>query len=85
MCKTESKNTAKDKEVKIMSPIEMIEAEKINYINEMKDYLNRLKGLTPKEARETSYNNLLNSGIIEKDGKFSERYKYSRKNEENKR
>lgn len=68
-----------------MPPIEMIEAEKISYINEMKDYLNRLKKLTPNEARETSYNNLLKSGIIEKNEKFSKRYKYSRQYEENKR
>lgn len=74
--------SAKEKEVSDMPTIEMIEVEKTNYIQEMKNYLNKLQQLESEDAREASYQNLLNSGIIEKNGRYSRRYKYSRENEE---
>lgn len=86
MCKKKIQNhSTKDKEVIFMPTVEMIELEKTNYIKDMTEYLNKLKKLTENEAKRQSYQNLLNSGIIEKDGKYSMRYKYSRANEENKK
>ncbi len=82
------KNTyyyTKDEGCKRMSPIESIELEKTSYVREMKEYLHNLQQLSPADAQRVSFQNLLNCGIIEENGKFSRRYMYSRKNEENKR
>ncbi len=68
----------KDEEVTVMSPVELIEREKVAYINEMKDYLHNLKNMPKPEAKKISHANLVKSNIITEDGHFTERYEFTR-------
>lgn len=74
----------KDKEVNIMPSIELIEREKVTYVKEMQEYLNSLKKMSDKDAKKLSQENLIKSQIIQDDGEFSERYRFSRINSQNK-
>lgn len=65
-----------------MITMDRIETEKTEYLKEMKRYLDNFKTLSAEEAKKVAKKNLIASGIIEEDGKFSSRYYYSRKNEE---
>lgn len=75
----------KDKEVKAMLSVEMIECEKVAYINEMKDYLQKLKNMEKTQAKKISFENLVKSRIIEENGEFAEGYEFARVNAQKKR
>lgn len=65
-------------EVDIMRSVELIECEKIAYINGMKEYLQRLKSMEHSQAKKVSLENLKKSKIIGENGEFTEHYEYMR-------
>ncbi|MCI8983420.1 MAG: hypothetical protein HFG78_13630 [Hungatella sp.] len=72
-------NLPADKEVEDNMPtIELVECERVAYIKEMENYLQRLKAMAADEAQKQSRLNLESCHIIQSDGKFTERYRYSR-------
>ena len=68
----------KDKEVNIMPSVELIECEKVAYINGMKEYLKQLKSMEQSQAKKISLENLKKSKIIGENGEFTEHYEYMR-------
>ncbi len=74
-----------DKEENIMVPIELIETDRLTYIKEMEDYLCKLKKLPKNTAKKIAKENLVKSQIIQENGEFSERYKFSRINSQKSR
>ena len=68
-----------NKEVNIMPSIELIERERVAYVQEMEDYLQRLKKMSKTEAKRVSYENLVRSEIITESGDFTERYEFTRR------
>lgn len=80
MCSKDVKNFyKKDKVVNSMPSVKLIEHERVAYINEMKEYLNKLKKMEQNQARKISLENLKKSQIIGENGEFTERYKFSRR------
>lgn len=75
----------KDKEVNVMPSIELIEREKVTYVKEMQEYLYALKKMSNEDVKRISQENLIKSQIIQDNGEFSERYRFSRINSQNKR
>lgn len=69
---------SKVEEVNIMPSINLIEYDKMTYIKEMEEYLQKLKAMERTKARKKSYESLLKSEIITENGDFSERYKYTK-------
>lgn len=67
-----------NKEVNVMPPIEMIECERVTYVKEMEDYLNKLKGMKKVDAQKKAFENLVKSNIIERNGDFTEQYEYTK-------
>lgn len=63
-----------------MPSVELIESERVAYVKEMEDYLKKLKNMPDTLAKEKSRENLLNCNIIQENGDFTERYKFSRIN-----
>ena len=61
-----------------MPTIELVECERVAYIKEMENYLQRLKAMPADEAQKQSRLNLESCHIIQPDSKFTERYRYSR-------
>ena len=68
-----------------MPSVELIEYEKVAYINEMKDYLKKLKSMEHNQAKKVSFENLVESRIIEENGEFAEGYEFARVNARKKR
>lgn len=66
----------KDREVKGMPTMDMIECERVAYVNEMQEYLQRLKQMNRAEAQKKSFENLVQSQIIYENGEFTEHYDY---------
>jgi len=64
----------KEKEVDIMPTIELLECERVAYINGMKEYLQRLKSMEHSQAKKLSLENLKKSEIIGENGEFTEHY-----------
>ncbi len=75
----------KDKEVNVMPSVELIECEKVAYINGMKEYLQKLKNMEHSQAKKVSFENLKKSKIIGENGEFTEHYEYMRMNVQKKR
>ncbi len=75
----------KDKEVNVMPSVELIECEKVAYINGMKEYLQKLKNMEHSQAKEVSLENLKKSKIIGENGEFTEHYEYMRVSVQNKK
>ena len=67
-----------ESEVGIMPSVDLVEQERIAYINEMKEYLKTLKGMERGLAKKKSLENLKRSGIIDENGEFTEHYKHMR-------
>lgn len=63
-----------------MPSIELVEYEKVTYVQEMEEYLQTLKSMGKSQAKKRSYESLLQSEIITETGEFSERYKASKLN-----
>lgn len=63
-----------------MPSVELVESERVAYVKEMEDYLTNLKNMPDNLAQEKSRENLLNCNIIQENGDFTERYKFSRIN-----
>lgn len=61
-----------------MPSIEQVEYERVAYIKGMEDYLQRLNSMSESEAIERSRISLKGAGILQEDGEFTERYRYSR-------
>lgn len=78
--KEKSRDCTKDEEANIMPAIELIEYEKVNYVQEMEEYLQLLKGMNKNQAKKRSYESLLQSEIITENGEFSERYQATKLN-----
>jgi len=72
-------NNRVDKEVEVMSTIEIIECEKVEYVKKMEKYLEDLKNMKRSEAKKVAFQNLKNSGIIGENGEFTERYGYTKR------
>ncbi len=68
----------KEKEVKVMPTIEMIECERVAYVKEMEEYLQKLKQMKKSDAKKKSFDNLVQSQIIHENGEFTEHYKYTK-------
>lgn len=69
------KKHTKDKESgDIMPTIELVEKERLSYIEEMEQYLKDLKAMPKKEAKELSKKNLIESGIFDENGELTEHY-----------
>lgn len=66
------------KEVPSMPVIEMIERERVTYVKEMEEYLERLKKMNKREAKKKSFENLVQSQIIHENGEFTEHYQCRR-------
>lgn len=66
------------KEVPRMPVIEMIERERVTYVKEMEEYLERLKKMNKCEAKKKSFENLVQSQIIYENGEFTEHYQCRR-------
>lgn len=64
----------REREVDVMPSVELFEYEKIAYINEMKEYLKRLKSMEQSKAKEEALENLKKSKIIGENGEFTEHY-----------
>lgn len=80
MCSKDVKNFyKKDKVVNNMPSVKLIEHERVTYISEMEEYLNKLKKMEKNQARKISLENLKKSQIIGENGEFTERYKFSRR------
>lgn len=75
----------RESEVEIMPSVELIECEKVAYINGMKDYLNKLKSMEHDQAKKISLENLKKSKIIGDNGEFTEHYGYTRLSVQKKR
>lgn len=72
-------NSFDDKgEVHVMPPIELIERERVSYVREMQDYLQRLKSMNKREAQKKSFENLVQSEIIHESGEFTDHYEYTK-------
>ena len=69
---------AKDTEGDGMPTIEAVECQRVAYVKGMKDYLKKLKSMTNGEAVKRSRKSLESSNIIQEDGEFTDRYRYSR-------
>ena len=76
---------AKDKEVNVMPSVELVECEKVAYINGMKEYLQKLKNMEHSQAKEISFENLKRSKIIGENGEFTEHYGNMQMSVQNKR
>lgn len=61
-----------------MPSVELIECEKVAYINGMKEYLKQLKSMEQSQAKKISLENLKKSKIIGENGEFTEHYEYMR-------
>ena len=72
------KQYTKEKEVGIMSPMEILEQERVAYVDEMQEYLQSLKQMNKKDAQKISFNNLVQSQIIYENGEFTEQYESSK-------
>lgn len=72
------KQYTKEKEVGIMSPMEILEQERVAYVDEMQEYLQSLKQMNKKDAQKISFNNLVQSQIIYENGEFTEHYESSK-------
>jgi len=72
------KQYTKEKEVGLMSPMEILEQERVAYVDEMQEYLHRLKQMNKIEAQKISFNNLVQSQIIYENGEFTEHYESSK-------
>lgn len=70
--------SADDKEVDSMPTIEQVEYERVAYVKGMEEYLQRLNSMSESEAIERSRISLKEAGILQEDGEFTERYRYSR-------
>ena len=57
-----------------MSPMEILEQERVAYVDEMQEYLHRLKQMNKIDAQKISFNNLVQSQIIYENGEFTEYY-----------
>lgn len=80
MCSKDVKNFyKKDKVVNNMPSVKLIEHERVTYISEMEEYLNKLKKMEKNQARKISLENLKKSQIIGENGEFTEHYKFSRR------
>lgn len=69
------KNNGEAKENDIMPTIELVEKERLSYLEEMEQYLLKLKAMPKQEAEELSKKNLIESGIIDEDGELTEHYR----------
>lgn len=67
-----------EQEVKNMPMIDVIEYERVTYVKEMQDYLQKLKKMNKKEAQKKSFQNLVLSDIIHENGDFTEHYEYTK-------
>lgn len=72
------KQYTKEKEVGLMSPMEILEQERVAYVDEMQEYLHRLKQMNKIDAQKISFNNLVQSQIIYENGEFTEYYESSK-------
>ncbi len=66
---------ANDKEADVMPVIELIEHERITYIKEMEDYLQKLKEMPKEQAKKLSKENLMKNNIIKENGEFTDYYR----------
>lgn len=60
-----------------MLSVEAIESEKVAYVKEMEDYLENLKKMNKNKAKKKSFENLVKSQIINKNGEFTEHYRHN--------
>lgn len=74
----QEKLSTKDEEVNIMPTMEMIEYERVAYVNGMEEYLQKLKSMDKSDAKKKSFENLVQCNIIHEDGEFTERYEYTK-------
>lgn len=75
----------REREVDIMPSVELIECEKVAYVNGMREYLQKLKSMERNQAKKVSLENLKKSNIIGENGEFTEHYEYMRMNVQKKR
>ncbi len=68
-----------------MPSVDLIECEKVAYINGMKEYLQKLKKMEQSQAKKISFENLKKSKIIGENGEFTEHYEYMRMSVQKKR
>lgn len=61
----------------VMPPADDVEYSQSEYIKGMQDYINHLKTLPKDELYEISKRSLINSGIIDTEGNFTEQFRYS--------
>lgn len=71
--------SANEEVANVMPTVELIEYERVTYIKEMERYLQDLKSMPDAEARRKSRINLEDSGIIQENGEFTEKYSYGRR------
>lgn len=71
-------NDAIVKDDDIMPTIELVEKERLSYIDEMEQYLENLKTMPKEKAVELSKKNLIESGIIDENCELTEHYRLER-------
>lgn len=74
-----------DKGTDNMPTMDAIEYERVTYVKEMQDYLQKLKSMSKKEAKKKSFQNLVKSEIIHENGEFTDRFEYTKETLEGKR
>lgn len=74
----QEKLSTKDEEVNIMPTMEMIEYERVAYVNGMEEYLQKLKSMDKRDAKKKSFENLVQCKIIHENGEFTERYEHTK-------
>lgn len=74
-----------DKGTDNMPTMDAIEYERVTYVKEMQDYLQKLKNMSKKEAKKKSFQNLVKSEIIHENGEFTDRFEYTKETLEGKR
>lgn len=72
------KLSTKDGEVNVMPTMEMIEYERVAYVNGMEEYLQNLKRMNEEDAKKKSFDNLVQCNILHTNGEFTERYDYTK-------
>lgn len=74
----DDRECAEDKGIEKMPMMDAIEYERVTYVNEMQDYLDKLKKMGKKEAKKKSFQNLVESEIIHENGEFTEHFTYTK-------
>lgn len=73
--KTNKTTTKEERLGDTMPTVENVNYDVVSYIQKIKEYISDFKKLPPDDAQKQAKMNLMNSGIIDSDGKLTGYYK----------